>query len=38
MRSGGHVFAKLGARMVKLEPGKVLMSGPGYQIIGCNVA
>lgn len=38
MRSGGHVFAKLGVRMVKLEPGKVLMSGPGYQIIGCNVA
>jgi hypothetical protein len=37
MRSGGHVFAKLGARMVKLEPGKVMMSGPGYQIIGCNV-
>ena len=37
MRSGGQVFARLGARMVKLEPGRVLMGGPGYQIIGCLV-
>lgn len=37
MRSGGQVFARLAARTVKLEPGKVVMSGPGYQIIGCSV-
>lgn len=38
MRSEGQVFARLGPRMVKLEPGRVLAGGPGYQIIGCNVA
>ena len=37
MRSEGQVFARLGARMVKLEPGRVLMGGPGYQIIACQV-
>lgn len=38
MRSEGQVFARLGARMVKLETGRVLMGGPGYQIINCSVA
>ncbi|WP_296565763.1 hypothetical protein [Zoogloea sp.] len=37
MRAEGQVFARLGARMVKLEPGRVLMGGPGYQIIACQV-
>ncbi|MDD2988575.1 MAG: hypothetical protein PHI64_06380 [Zoogloea sp.] len=37
MRVEGQVFARLGARMVKLEPGRMLMGGPGYQIIVCQV-
>ena len=37
MRSSGQVFARVGARMVKLEPGRMLMGGPGYQIIGCQI-
>ena len=37
MRSQRPVFAKLGGRMVKLDPGKILVGGPGYQIVGCNV-
>lgn len=38
MRSDGQVFARLGGRMIKLEPGRILVGGPGYQIVSCNVA
>jgi hypothetical protein len=33
----GPVFAKLGGRMVKLQPGRVVVGGPGYQIIECTL-
>ena len=38
MRSPRPVFAKVAGRTVKLQPGTVLVSGPGYQIVSCNVA
>lgn len=38
MRMPRPIFAKMSGRTVKLQPGTVLVSGPGYQIIGCNVA
>lgn len=37
MRSPRPVFAKLAGRTIKLLPGKVLVSGPGYQVVGCAV-
>lgn len=37
MRTEGQVFLRLGPRMVKLAPERVVMSGPGYQIITCHM-
>ena len=37
MRSTRPVFAKLGGRMVKLQPGRAVVSGPGYQIVECTL-
>lgn len=37
MSSEGPVFAKLGPRMCKLKPSRILSSGPGFQVIGCQV-
>lgn len=37
MRAGGQVFARLGARMLKLEAGSAMAGGPGYQISPCTV-
>jgi hypothetical protein len=37
VRSGERIFVKQGARMIKIEPGAVLSSGPGYQIFSCVV-
>ncbi len=37
MRVTGAIYAKIAGRMIKLQPGKVVVSGPGYQIVGCNV-
>ena len=37
MRATGAIYAKIAGRMIKLQPGQVVVSGPGYQIVGCNV-
>lgn len=34
----GVLFAKLGARMLKLQSGQTLLAGPGYQVVGCQLA
>lgn len=33
----GTVFVKHGARMLKLQSGPALLSGPGYQVVGCQL-
>lgn len=34
----GVLFIKLGARMFKLHSGPALLAGPGYQVVGCQLA
>ena len=36
LRSPQAFFAKLSGRTIRLMPGNVLVSGPGYQIVGCQ--
>ncbi|MBS0368654.1 MAG: hypothetical protein JSS57_05585 [Proteobacteria bacterium] len=34
----GVLFVKLGTRMLKLQSGPALLAGPGYQVVGCQLA